>query len=81
MAYDQSKDKMVADYGTHECGEAMFHFGLYSYNGGEEKLGITRESTDRFGKPVFGKLGRMTWDEVAFIQEKMFEFISKHEGE
>jgi hypothetical protein len=79
--FDASKDVCIQDYGVFECGEALFQFGVYSYDGGEEKIGITRVyDNPRTGQRVHGKLGRLTWDEAHFIAEKITELAREEDA-
>ena len=63
MPYDKSLDvesfKEVKDFG-----ETRVSVGVFSYNGGEKKLQLTRENQSQTGEWRFAKLGRMTKDEV-----------------
>ena len=62
--YDPEKDKV-----THEVGEVPTEAGsivvrVFSYNGGEPKVGVNRTWLDNNGDQKFKNLGRLTRDEA-----------------
>lgn len=59
MAYDDSKDKYIAHVGSVPEGNDTISVGLYSYNGGPVKVGISRTAERRSGDIVHSKLGRL----------------------
>jgi len=63
MPYDKSLDEETFKE-TKEFGETRIHIGVYSYNGGEKKLQLTRETKNRNDEWQFVKLGRMTKSEA-----------------
>jgi hypothetical protein len=63
MPYDQSLDKQLFTK-AYETDAGKIIVSVYSYNGGAKKLQLSRETTDKEGKPTFAKLGRMTKEEV-----------------
>lgn len=66
MPYDQSLD--VASFKeVKEFGESRITVGVYSYNGGTQKLQISRENLDQNNDWRFAKLGRMTKEEAKEI--------------
>jgi len=50
---------------------------VYSYNKGAKKLQISRETQNAEGETRFGKLGRMTKEEIEGILPLIQEAISK----
>ena len=66
MAFDKSLDKVlfseVAEFET-----SKITVGVYSYNDGEKKLQISRETRNMDGEFTFAKLGRMFKDEVEAV--------------
>ena len=66
MPYDQTLDKQLFTK-SYETDGGKIIVSVYSYNGGAEKLQLSRETTDKEGKPTFAKLGRMTKEEVEGI--------------
>jgi predicted transcriptional regulator len=74
MPYDQSLDKQLFTK-AFETDAGKIIVSVYSYNGGAKKMQMSRETTDKEGKPTFAKLGRMTKEEVEgvlpIIQEAM----------
>ena len=66
MPYDSSLDKSLFSKSTEsEMGNIIV--SVYSYNGGQKKLQITRENKDKQGNLRFAKLGRMNREEVESI--------------
>jgi predicted transcriptional regulator len=63
MPYDQSLDKQLFTK-AFETDAGKIIVSVYSYNGGAKKMQMSRETTDKEGKPTFAKLGRMTKEEV-----------------
>ena len=62
MPYEKSLDeetfKEVKDFGN-----TRISVGVFSYNGGEKKLQISRENKDQSEEWRFAKLGRLTKQE------------------
>jgi hypothetical protein len=52
---------------TKEFGDSRFTVGVFSYNGGTKKLGISKETQTQDGEWRFGKLGRMTKEQAQEI--------------
>ena len=63
MPYDKSLDKETFKE-AREFQDTRISVGIYSYNGGEKKLQISREDMDGNGEWRFAKLGRMTKPEI-----------------
>ena len=63
MPYDKSLD-IESFKESKEFDSSRITVGVYSYNGGEKKLQITRENKDQSEEWRFAKLGRMTKHEV-----------------
>ena len=70
MAFDKSLDKVlfseVAEFET-----SKITVGVYSYNDGEKKLQLSRETRNMDGEFTFAKLGRMFKDEVEAVMPLM----------
>ena len=76
MPYDQSLD-MECFKELKEMGDTRVTVGVFSYNGGEKKLQITRENRDSTGEWRYTKLGRMTQKEVKEIVPIMMRAAEK----
>lgn len=63
MPYDKSLDKEIF-LETKDFGETRIIVGVYSYNGGEKKLQMTRQNKDRNEEWQFVKLGRVSKSEA-----------------
>ena len=66
MPYDSSLDESVFSKSVEsETGNIII--SVYSYNGGQKKVQITRENRDKQGNLRFAKLGRMNKEELESI--------------
>jgi len=74
MPYDKSLDVETFKE-SKEFGETRVHIGVYSYNGGEKKLQITRENKNRNDEWQFVKLGRVSKQEAKEIIPLMTKAI------
>ncbi|MFA5059167.1 MAG: hypothetical protein WC676_00870 [Candidatus Omnitrophota bacterium] len=66
MPYDKSLDAETFKE-TKEFGDTKITVGVFSYNGGEKKLQISRENQNQSGEWQFVKLGRLVKNEVKEI--------------
>lgn len=74
MPYDSSLDEQLfSKFWENDTGKIVV--SVYSYNGGQKKLQITREVQNREGRPGFAKLGRLSKEEaqgvLPLIQEAL----------
>ena len=79
MAFDKSLDKNMFSE-TKEFETTRITVGVFSYNGGEKKLQISRENRTQENEWTFSKLGRMFKDEVEAaipMMQKAMEELSK----
>ena len=76
MPYDKSLDvesfKEVKDFG-----ETRITVGIYSYNGGEKKLQLARETKTQTEEWRFAKLGRLNKSEAQEIVPIMARALEK----
>ena len=74
MPYDKSLDtetfKEIKDFG-----ETRITVGVFSYNGGEKKLQLSRENQDQGGDWRFAKLGRMSIKEAKEVIPLMMKAV------
>ena len=66
MAFDKNLDKELFSE-TAEFETSKLKVGVYSYNDGEKKLQISRETRNQDGEWKFAKVGRMFKDEVEAV--------------
>jgi hypothetical protein len=59
MPYEKSLDKETFKE-VKVLGETRITVGVFSYNGGDKKLQVSRENLDQNNEWRFAKLGRMT---------------------
>ena len=76
MPYDRDLDECLFSKAW-ETEEERLTVSIYSYNNGEKKLQISRESKNAQGELRFAKLGRLTKDEAAAILPNMQEAIQQ----
>ena len=74
MPYNQSLD-VESFKEVKEFGEARISVGIFSYNGGEKKLQISRENKDQEGQWRFAKLGRLNKAEAQEITPLILKAI------
>ena len=66
MAFDKNLDeKLFSEVAEFET--SRLTVGVFSYNGGEKKLQISRENRNQDGEWNFAKAGRMFTDEVEAV--------------
>ncbi|MCK5214555.1 MAG: hypothetical protein KAR05_04310 [Candidatus Omnitrophica bacterium] len=74
MPYDKSLDvetfKEIKDFG-----ETRISIGVFSYNGGDKKLQLSRENRTQTDEWRFAKLGRLTKEEANEIIPLMAKAI------
>ncbi len=80
MAYDESKDKIIKSFSLDTEKDSLV-MSLVSYNNGSPKLQITREFTKPNGDKSFGRMGRLTLEEVEFIRGNIEEVLKLMRGE
>ena len=66
MPYDAALDKETFKE-SKEFNDTRISVGIFSYNGGEKKLQISRENTTADGQWRFAKLGRLNKQEAKEI--------------
>ncbi len=76
MAFDKSLDKQLFSE-TVEFETSKITVGVYSYNDGEKKLQLSRETRNMDGEFTFAKLGRMFKDEVEAVLPLMKKALEK----
>jgi hypothetical protein len=69
MAFDRTKDIELNSKEVLNDGSTVITVGIYQYNGGVPKVQIKREILKSDDERKFAKLGRLTLDEVAAVQE------------
>lgn len=74
MPYDPSLDQATFKEAK-EFGETRITVGVFSYNGGEKKLQLSRENMNANEEWRFAKLGRMTKGEAQEITPIMLKAI------
>ena len=74
MAYEKSLDVETFKE-VREFGESRISVGIYSYNGGEKKMQISRENKDQNDEWRFAKLGRLNKLEAKEIVPVMMKAL------
>jgi len=79
MSYDNEKDicvEEIAQVPSSKEGQTI-KIGMYSYNGGEQKLGLNRCYTKRDGTVSTGSIGRMTVLEAKRVTKALLKYFKK----
>ena len=76
MPYDSSLDEQLFSK-PWETEDMKIVVSVYSYNKGQKKLQISRETKNAEGEFHFGKLGRMTKEEVENILPLIQEALGR----
>jgi len=74
MPYDKSLDEETFKE-IKEFEDSRISVGVFSYNGGEKKLQMSRENRNQNDEWRFAKLGRMTKEEVQEIVPIMMKAV------
>ena len=74
MPYEKSLDVETFKE-VREFGESRISVGVYSYNGGEKKMQISRENKDQNDEWRFAKLGRLNKLEAKEIVPVMMKAL------
>lgn len=78
MAYDQKKDKCLAEKVVFENNVNRITVGVYQYNGGDPKLQLSRQLIDdEKGSFKFAKLGRLHPEEAKEVVKGMQELLKE----
>ena len=79
-SFDASKQTTHAEWETGKK-EGDLIVGVYSYNNGEPKLGFARYyENKKTGEPGIKSAGRLTWEDLMYIESILEEIKSKMEG-
>lgn len=72
--YDQSKDKLLKLFELKKEKSSVL-CSVFSYDGGQPKLGLTRSFQKQDGTVGYGQIGRISIEEAEFLREKIDEII------
>ena len=64
MTYTEKLDKKLADIAELETGDGWIVVTIQSYSGGEARVGMVRKFLKRDGSEGYGKLGRVSYEEL-----------------
>ena len=76
MPYDKALD-VESFKEVKEFNDSRISVGIFSYNGGEKKLQISRENKDQNEEWRFAKLGRMNKQEAKEIVPVLMKAVEK----
>lgn len=77
MGYDESKDKLLKLFERIKSdGSGSLLVALMQYNGGDVKLQISRSYEKKNGETGYGKMGRLSQDEVKFLLDSGEEIVN-----
>lgn len=74
MPYDKSLDVEIFK-DAKEFGDTRITIGVFSYNGGEKKLQLSRENKNQSDEWQFVKLGRLTKNEAKEITPAIIKAV------
>ena len=75
MPYDNSLDEQLFAK-SHDTDNGRLTVSIYSYNGGQKKIQISRETKDKQDALKFAKLGRVSKDEMESLMPILTEALS-----
>ncbi len=75
MPYDSSLDEQLFAK-SFDTNNGRLTVSIYSYNGGQKKIQISRETRDKMDNLKFAKLGRVSKDEAESLIPVLQEAIS-----
>jgi len=75
MPYDNSLDEQLFAK-SHDTDNGRLTVSIYSYNGGQKKIQISRETKDKQENLKFAKLGRVSKDELESLMPILTEALS-----
>jgi len=75
MPYDNSLDEQLFAK-SHDTDNGRLTVSIYSYNGGQKKIQISRETKDKQENLKFAKLGRVSKDEMESLMPILTEALS-----
>lgn len=80
MGYEQDRDKLLKLFEMKQEKSNLL-FSVFSYDGGQPKLGITRSFEKKDGTVGYSSSGRLNLSELKFLKEKMDEIINTMENQ
>ncbi len=75
MPYDNSLDEQLFAK-SQDTDNGRLTVSIYSYNGGQKKIQISRETKDKQDNLKFAKLGRVSKDEMESLMPILTEALS-----
>jgi len=75
MAYDQSKDKLIKLFELKQDNNKSIQISIFSYNNGESKLQLHRSFQKVDGSFEYGKIGRMSLEEVKYLKDNIDDIV------
>jgi len=73
--YDQNKDKLIKLFEMKKEKSSLL-CSVFSYDGGDPKVGFSRSFLKNDGSIGYSQLGRVTIDEIKFLKENIEEMIN-----
>ena len=75
MAYEESKDKLIKLFELKQEKSSLL-CSIFSYDGGELKIGLTRSYEKKDGTVGYSSSGRLSIDDMMFLRENIDEIIT-----
>ena len=73
--YDQNKDKLIKLFEMQKTNASLL-CSVFSYDGGNPKVGFSRSFLKNDGRVGYSQLGRISIDEMKFLKENIDEIIN-----
>lgn len=80
MAYNAEKDKVLKVFEMDQGNGNFFIVSIFSYDGGKAKLQFSRRFEKSDGTSSYKASGRMTIEEIKFVNNCMDQIVSCMEG-
>ena len=80
MAYNQDRDKVLKVFEMPQENGNFFIVSIFSYDGGKPKLQFSRRFEKSDGTSSYKASGRMTIEEMKFVNSCMEQIVSVMEG-
>ena len=76
-AFDKELDKCLKEITVDTGNGRIICVGVYSYDGGEPKVGLTRTFTTASGEVGHSTIGRMTTEEATKVAQAIAKLFQK----
>ena len=78
--YNQEKDVLIKLYELKNDKGSSLLMSIFSYDGGQKKLGMTRSFAKKDGTTGYSNSGRLSLEEVNFLKNNLDDIIKEMES-